>query len=76
MTQSHDHEESQETGESNKPDYTIKQYRQVRTDSGSKTRKETIGAIWENASTGMLTIRLNGTQIISNDVFAYPLENT
>ena len=66
--------EIQTNGESNRPDYIVKQYRQVRTENGSKTRKEAIGAIWKNAATGMLTIRYNGVQVISNDVFAYPNE--
>lgn len=71
MTDQEAIEETQANGESNRPDFLIKQYRQLRTESGSKTRKETIGAIWRNAATGMLTIRFNGAQVISNDVFAY-----
>jgi hypothetical protein len=63
----------EDNGDGNKPDYVIKQYRQLRTETGSKTRKEPIGAIWRDAQTGMLTIRFNGVQIISNDIQAFPV---
>ena len=62
-----------ESSESSKPDYVLKQYRTIRTGKGMVTRLETIGVAWRNAATGMLTHRYNGVQVISNDVFAFPI---
>ena len=62
-----------EVAEGNKPDYVLKQYRTIRTGKGIVTRLETIGVAWRNAATGMLTHRYSGVQVISNDVFAFPI---
>ena len=55
----------------NGPDYIAMQYRQVRVDDGWKTRKERIGAAFNNAN-GSICFRPAGVQLIENDVYLFP----
>ena len=56
-----------------RPDYLVRQYRRVAMDDGPKTRRESIGAGWD-MNNGGINIRLNGVQIISQDVYLFPNE--
>lgn len=60
--------------EYNGPDYIAMQYRQVRVDDGWKTRKERIGAAFNNAN-GSICFRPAGVQLIENDVYLFPNDN-
>lgn len=55
------------------PDYVVKQYRQIKTGTETQRRAERIGVAWQNAN-GSICVRLNGVQLISNDVFLFPQE--
>lgn len=59
-------------GQSNRPDFYVKQFRPIRTEDGIKTRTESIGAAWLNAATGAITVRLSGVQMIQSDFFLFP----
>jgi len=53
------------------PDYLVKQYRPIKAGNGTHTRGERVGVAWQNAN-GSICVRLNGIQVISNDVFLFP----
>ena len=52
-------------------DYMATQYRTIRTQDGSGTRRELIGAAW-NTANGAICVRLSGAQIVSNDIYLFP----
>ena len=60
--------------EYNGPDYIAMQYRQVRVDDGWKTRKERIGAAFNNAN-GSICFRPSGQQLIESDIYLFPTDN-
>lgn len=62
-----------ENGETNRPDYIAKQYRQVRVEDGWKTRKERIGVAWKGEN-GAICFRASGIQIIDGDVHLFPVD--
>ena len=55
------------------PDFIAMQYRHVRLDDGWKTRKERIGAAYENDN-GAICFRPAGRQVIENDIYLFPNE--
>ena len=55
------------------PDYIVMQYRQIRFEDGWRTRKERIGAAFNNAN-GSICLRLSGQQIIAGDIYLFPQE--
>jgi hypothetical protein len=54
------------------PDFVIKQIRQVPTAKGRISKRETIGGIWMDAATGILTIDFQGEQLIRTRLKAFP----
>lgn len=59
--------------EDKRPDFTVRQYRHIRTVDAVKLRKETVGAAWKNEN-GSITLRLNGVQTIENDLYIFPVD--
>lgn len=73
--QTQNSEPQNETDRHNGPDYIAMQYRVVRVEDGWKTRKERIGAAFSNAN-GSICFRPTGRQVIENDVYLFPADNT
>jgi hypothetical protein len=64
-----------ETAEPIGPDYIAMQYRQVRIGDGWKTKKERIGAAFNNEN-GSICFRPTGQQVIENDIYLFPTDQT
>lgn len=56
------------------PDYIAMQYREVKVADGWKTRKERVGAAFNNAN-GSICFRPTGRQVIENDIYLFPNDN-
>ena len=57
----------------NKPDYVVKQYRQIKTADGWITRSDSIGSAWK-ASNDAICIRPAGVQVLTQDVYLFALD--
>ena len=70
-SQNDSHENENNGSEQSGPDYIAMQYRQVRVDNGWRTRKERIGAAFNNTN-GSICFRPAGQQIIEGDIYLFP----
>lgn len=57
------------------PDYIAMQYRQVRVGDDWKTRKERIGAAFNNEN-GSICFRPSGAQLIEGDIYLFPQDDS
>ena len=64
---------SQDDRTANKPDYIVKQYRQIKTADGWITRSDSIGSAWK-ASNDAICIRPAGVQVLTQDVYLFALD--
>lgn len=73
MSQNNQNTTNADSQPSSAPDFIAIQYREVQSGDEWKTRKERIGAAFKN-SNGSLCFRPAGQQVISNDIYLFPVE--